>query len=148
MAAVAEGPRSGIRCCDALARATSGQDEPTGDRQMQPRRIYLTGGISVASVPVGIYPPDSARASASHCLVRVNDPSTAGSDGGCRTAPAATCTPAVHRRTLPYTCCTCRADLPYTCCTVPYPPTDWSIRTVPTDWSIRTVWPIQAKPPV
>ena len=39
---VAEGPCSGIRSGDALARAGSGQDKPTGDRRMEPRRLINT----------------------------------------------------------------------------------------------------------
>ena len=41
--AVAEGLSAGIKDGDALARARLGQSTPTGDRQMQPRRVKKNG---------------------------------------------------------------------------------------------------------
>ena len=45
LAAVAEGPCGCIRAGDALARASTGARTPTGDQQMQPRRIIDHGAV-------------------------------------------------------------------------------------------------------
>jgi len=73
--------------------------EPVIGAEQQPERwrLYPKGLITLLSFvawsPVGITPPDWARASASPSPMRCNGPSATGSDGGSRTVPAATCSP-------------------------------------------------------